>query len=197
MRKEIFSLKKHIASRDVNFEKTRVFIDEERGIASFLLYNLSGKLVGYQTYNPGGEKETGGIRRVKLRREGKSLVDTMKYFTYSSKIGKVPEIVVWGLETYNLKKPLYIVEGIFDAIKLHNLNLSAIAILSNNPKHLKSWLNTLPNFKVVVSDNDDAGNSLKKFGDISLTVPQGFDDLGEMTSDQIKKFLKNKRIKNE
>lgn len=47
----------HLRERGIDPDSTDVVIDEESGIATFLLYNLSGKLVGYQRYNPKGDKK--------------------------------------------------------------------------------------------------------------------------------------------
>ena len=50
----------HLKSRGVDPESTDVIMDDETGIATFLLYNLSGQLVGYQRYNPNGDKKGRG-----------------------------------------------------------------------------------------------------------------------------------------
>ena len=52
------------------------------------------------------------------------------YFTYLPKSTNT----AWGLELLNPEKPyLLVVEGVFDAVKLHNLGVNALAVLANDP----------------------------------------------------------------
>lgn len=77
------NLRKHLRSRHFNLDLHRALLDEELGVASFLLYNLSGQLVGYQQYNPLGDKK---VFNSKLGG---------KYYTYRNK--NQPTIAIWGI----------------------------------------------------------------------------------------------------
>lgn len=172
---------KHLISRDLDVYKSNVIIDEENCLAYFLLYNLSGQLIGYQRYNPNGSK---------TNHSNNLSNGEMKYYTWVTKIDKIPMIAVYGLETYKIKIPyLFLTEGVFDCIKIHNLNLPAIAVIGNNPKPLYSWLKTLPQIKLSILDNDNAGNFLKRFSEYSFKVPIEFKDLGEMPMDKVNIFI--------
>jgi hypothetical protein len=51
------NIKTHLKQRHLDLELHRPILDEELNIATFLLYNLSGQLVGYQQYNSLGDKK--------------------------------------------------------------------------------------------------------------------------------------------
>lgn len=183
----------NLKDRGIDPDKTKVFVDKEKNIAFFLLYNLSGKLVGYQMYNPNGIK---GINYSNNSGKNIDRKDLMRYYTYITRENdKVKHIAVYGLETYNYKeKYLFVVEGIFDAIKLHRQGLPAIAVLTNDPKIFKEWFRILPQKIIVIKDNDKAGNKLTNFGDESFTVPDGFKDLGDMSDDEVKEYIKGLKL---
>ena len=114
-----------------------------------------------------------------------------KYFTWVTKVDRKIEIAVYGLETYDWKgKYLFLTEGIFDIIKIHNVGYPGIALLMNNPKVAKSWLKTLPQIKIVINDKDAAGRELCKYGDYSFECPEDYKDLGEMPQGEVDKFIK-------
>jgi len=160
----------HLKDRHVDFNKTKVITDLETNQATFILYNLSGQLIGYQKYNPKGSKD---YRNTELG----------KYFTH---VTKNPDrnIAVWGLESIDERPFMFVVEGIFDAIRLHNLGLPAIAVLANHPTALRSWLKAISKTIIAVLDNDEAGNQLKSIAHQSIKVPDPYKDLGEMKSEE-------------
>jgi hypothetical protein len=170
------NLKQHLIERHLNLELHRPILDKELNIATFLLYNLSGQLVGYQQYNPSGDKK---IFNSKL--EG-------KYYTYRNK--NQPTVAIWGLESYYVSTgPIFLTEGIFDACRMTNVGQSAFATLANNPpKDYRNWLMMLNRPIVVVCDNDAAGRKLAKFGDYVEVVPEG-KDLGESSDDYVQYLL--------
>jgi hypothetical protein len=144
---------------------------------TFPLWNLSGQMVGYQVYKPNAEKNHQLAPR------------DQRYFTYVTRAGgKEPALAVWGIETVSSNKPLYLVEGVFDACKLHNLGLSAVAVLSCDPKHLKSWLATLPQKKVAVCEGDAAGRKLAKFGNSAVFLPEG-KDVGSLNDEELATYF--------
>lgn len=177
------SIEDHLRSRGIDPNRTGIVVDKKSGMVTFLLYNLSGQLVGYQRYNPHGHKFSHSSKDPLMA----------KYYTY---VIKNPEtktrmIAVWGVDTIRDGSPLFIVEGIFDAVKVHNAGYPAIAVLANNPKHLRSWLRTLPNVRIVIYDNDTAGRKLAKLGHKAYTVPHPYKDLGEMPQNEATEFIKS------
>lgn len=166
-------IREHLESRHIQVSRYDLWIDDEANIATFPLWNLSKQLVGYQRYNPAGDKT-------------RSNAEHGRYYTWISK----PKIGVWGLETFYYKKDiLFLTEGIFDACRLHNRDLPAIAVLANDPKIMKSWIRSLGRKIIVISDNDKAGQKLNKFGDLVLTT--GKKDLGDSSEEDIDKLLIN------
>lgn len=159
-------LPKHLKDRYLNLELHRPFLDLDLCIATFYCWNPSGQLVGYQQYNPNGNKQ---IFNSKL--EG-------KYYTYRNK--NVPTVVVWGVESlYLTNGAIYLTEGIFDAARMTYRGQSALASMTSTPpKDYRNWLEMLRRPIVAVCDNDRAGKELAVFGDYVETVPEG-KDLGE------------------
>lgn len=179
----------HLKDREVTDFQTIMLAD---ACCYFLLYNLSGQLVGYQRYSPIGIKNCNKATRDYWLKHDKN---QLKYIPFI-----LPDtLAVWGLHTYDINKPLYIVEGVFDAIILHNLGLSAIAVLGNDPKPLKGWLRTLPNTKIVIPDNDgeaQKGDKLLKYGDEIVYIPENWNDLNEMGTINAKAYFHNVQTKN-
>jgi hypothetical protein len=165
----------HLASRHLNVELHRPVVDEAERVATFYLYNLSGALVGYQQYRPEGEKKPNNNPK-----EG-------KYFTYRHQ----PTVTVWGVESLHLTpNVVFLCEGVFDAARLTNRGVSALAVLSSNTGwDLRNWLAMLNRKVVAVCDGDRAGAQLAKFGDVSLCLLNG-KDLGEADDATVDFLLK-------
>lgn len=162
-----FNLTDHLKSRHMNLELHRPALDHVEGVATFLLWNLSHKMVGYQIYRPGADKKKNNDPK-----DG-------RYYTYRIK----GTLSVWGVESLHafVESPVvFLAEGIFDACRMTNRGYPALAVLSNNSGHdLSNWLSCLPNKRVVaVCDNNDAGRKLAKFGDYVETTPSAV-DLGD------------------
>ena len=169
-------MKRHLKSRNFNlslYSGTAVTGDS----VTFPLWNLSGQMVGYQVYRPDKPKCHSGLPRDR------------RYYTYVSRYGgKQPAAAVWGLETWRPDKPLFLCEGVFDACRLHNAGISAIAVLGADPTHLKSWLSSLPNVKVAVVQGDAAGQKLAKYGDLAIHLPDG-KDVGDLAKAEFKSIF--------
>lgn len=174
------TMREHLLSRSLNPSLYHCHVDEEAHRATFLLYTLAGHLSGYQTYNPRAPKNT-----AEGRKQGVKPQD-LKYFTHV-----VPGSgAVFGLENFDFRRDtLYVVEVLFDAVKLHALGLNAVAVLNNNPKHLRGWFAALPQRKVGVLDNDQAGRVLGKSCDEYFMCPPGRDP-GDMSLDELKELLR-------
>lgn len=182
----VVSIKEHLISRGLNPQHSSVRLDEENCIATFLLWNISGNLVGYQQYNPFGTKQ--------LRNDEKHR-NSLKYFTFSGDEGDLikcskKRLAVWGLESTSCHDTaIYLTEGVFDAAKLHALGLPAIAVLANDPKHLIPWLTALNRTVIAVCDNDAPGARLGSIADVSIIVPEPYHDLGDMPIDAVSALL--------
>jgi hypothetical protein len=154
-----------------------VYLDESVGIATFPIYSIDRRLVGYQQYNPLGIKS--------YRRDPK----LGKYYTQLS------EFSVWGLDfsldKLKQTKTLVVCEGIFKACRFHNYGIPAVATLTNNPKPLKPFIERClsQGIEVIVApDPDAAGNKLRKYGNSVLYSPVPVD---EMSEPDFKNLLEN------
>lgn len=160
-------LDQHLKRRHLDVALHNPVLDDVERVATFYLWNLSGQLVGYQQYRPEGVKKPQNNPK-----EG-------KYFTYR----KMPTLAVWGVESLHLTPHvLFLTEGVFDAARLTERGVSAVAALSNNPTaDFRNWLTCLNRKVVAVCDNDVAGRRLAKFGDVAVYTEEH--DLGD-SSDQ-------------
>lgn len=168
-------IQQHLISRGLT-DFSGVYFDQTNCVVHFLLYNLSGQLVGHQKYSPLAEKTRNNIGR---------------YITYVVKEGpKTGKIAVYGLQSLKLSDQyLFITEGIFDAVKIHNAGFPCVAVLQNNPKMFKSWFPLLPQKLIVIADDDGPGRKLIKFGDVGYTVPAPYHDLGDMPQTEVNEFV--------
>lgn len=168
-------MKDHLLSRnyDSNLYVNQV-IDEENKILTVYLNNLSGQFVGFQQY-----RSTVLDKKTNNAFEG-------RYFTHCQR----GVTAVWGLETLDPnKKNLFIVEGIFKASSLHMLGFNALAVLTSNPRAMKSWLHTLNHRLIGIGDNDEAGKGMQKI------AGEGFRselDLDEYSQEELLALLKDK-----
>lgn len=179
---ELLDIEQHLSDRGIDPKKTRVVRDGDD--TYFFLYNLSGQMIGYQKYNPLYPK-TG---------QGKLSDPRMaKYFTWVSGDEKNKAIACWGLESVDVMNDefIFITEGIFDCVRIHQAGLPGIAVLCNDPNEsLKNWLWTLPQKKIVIYDNDAPGRKLIKVADYAFSVTGG-KDLGDLTKEEAKVFLED------
>lgn len=162
----------HLRDRHMNLDLHRVILSDS-GIATVLLYNLSGQMVGYQRYNPAFPSAFPG--------DGKqSNLRDRRYYNYvaSGKIG------VFGLESFSLDVPcVFVVEGVFDACRLTARGACAVAMLTNTPSSsMKNFLDCLGKPLIAVCDNDPSGRKMRRMGHHHETV-QGGKDLGDCSED--------------
>lgn len=164
------TVREHLVSRHMDLDLHRPHINEEERAVTFLLWNLSGQIVGYQRYRPDETKEKHNDPRFG------------RYFTRVAK----HTIAVWGLESVHLTPTtLFVTEGVFDAARLTNMGYSAIAVLSCDvPHYLRTWLNTLFVKTIAVCDGDAAGGKLAKLGDRSVSLLGH--DLGDADDDEVR-----------
>lgn len=169
------TFEEHITERGGSFISKihPFFIDYTDEIITFPLWTTNGRLVGYQRYFWKADKL-------------KNNSDLGRYYTYRSK----EALTAWGLEYLDLfsREPLYIVEGIWDAISILNTGRRALAVLSNNPKSLVSWFRTLPCKTIAVCDGDEAGKKLAGCCDYNVILPEGF-DCNNISREELEKVL--------
>lgn len=151
------------------------WVDENEGVATFPLWNLSGCLVGYQQYRPSANKKKDNHPKMS------------RYFTYR----KNKVVGVWGLESWLLSNTLFVTEGVFDACRLTSMGYSAVATLSNDlDGPMKEWFYMIRSHRpvVVVCDGDKAGRKLAKAGHRSHVMPEGT-DLSDASEEYVKTLL--------
>lgn len=143
--------------RHVDLNLHPVWFDEAERVATFPLWNLSGQFAGYQAYRPDASK----VKKNDVKG---------KYYTYRG-VKLMPRhsrtVTVWGLESWYLSTVLFVTEGVFDAARLTELGLSAVALLSNDPAmDTKNWLAMVRTQRPVVAvcDPGKAGFKLAKVG---------------------------------
>ena len=167
------NLVQHLKNRHVDLALHRPYLDEEEFTASFLLWNLSGQLCGFQQYRPLADKLLKNSPR-----EG-------RYFTYRNKT----TVSVFGVESLHLTPGLvFVTEGIFDAVRLTQRGCSAVAVLSNNPtSDVRNWLLSLGRKVVAVCDNDAAGRKLARLGHYAVFTEDK--DLGDSSDDFVSRLV--------
>jgi len=168
-----FNIKQHLLSRHIDFDVHAVYMSETK--ATFMLYNLSGQVVGYQQYSPLAPKLSSNAL------DG-------RYYTRRS-----PHLCVFGLETLSeSQNTIFITEGIFDIARLTEKGCSGIALLTNSPNSsMYNFLDCLPKRRILVIDNDKGGQFLKKTltGLIHDVIIPPFKDLGEATDDYVNQII--------
>jgi len=169
-----FDIKSHLIERHVDLGLHKPYISDLS--ATFMLYNLSRKLVGYQTYMPLNKKLCANDING-------------RYYTYRIS----GEICIFGLETYKPNNTVYITEGIFDAVRLTKLGRSAFALLTNSPNSsMLNFISLLPNNIVAIVDNDDGGKIFKKkIAPVcnAIVTCTHFKDLGESSESFVEEII--------
>lgn len=164
----------HLVYRGMVPEMYNISYDNENSVVTFFLYNLSGRIVGYQQYRPDSmQKKTNDPKDA-------------RYYTYSPAMTDV----MFGLEALRHKntQPLYVVEGVFKAANLTRLGYDSIAVLTSDPKRMRPFFRILKATRPIIGigDNDPAGKKLVKRvgrGDCSPI------DLDEMSDNDIVEFV--------
>ncbi len=176
--------REHIALRGYKEDMPNVVVDYDNEVVTFLLFTITGTFAGYQNYHWKAEKVRGNKGR---------------YFTWLTDWYKL--MGIWGWHSLNRGYDnkhdfVFLCEGIWDAIRIHNAGYPAIAIMTATPhpntvKYIK--LNTHNRLAIGVLDRDDnlAGQKLRAACDISYTVPAPFKDIGEMEPRTAKYWLED------
>lgn len=169
------NIRDHLIERHVDLALHQPVLDNENCAATFLCWNFSGRLTGYQCYKPNGDKKI--FNDPNLGR----------YYTYRNK--SYPTVTVWGMESYYISDgPIFITEGIFDAARLTGRKQTAFATLCNAPpKDYKNWLQMLGRPIIAICDNDKAGMELSHYANHFEVVPEG--DLGDAPDDYVSHLI--------
>lgn len=178
----MLSITEHLKERHFEIELySTVHVSEEHGKAYFMLYGFSGELVGFQCYTPEQPKRASHLEDCERR-----------YYTYITKEHELIKKTVFGLETIKPEtKLLFVVEGVFDACRLHSRGFAAVALLGSDIAHLKEQLFLLGIKLVPICEGDEAGHKLAGLAthEEVIYLPEG-KDLGDMTEIEITKALK-------
>ena len=118
----------------------------------------------------------------------------VKEFKNTPKLPKSKTLFnIWRVKSFDT---VYVVESSFDAIRLDQNNMPAVATLgatvsSTQCDLLKKYFNSV----IVVGDNDEAGRGmqekiLEKLGSRAtlISIPNRFKDIGDMTDEDIQKL---------
>ena len=173
-------IREHLKERHYNTVLHSTIISGDETEAYFMLWNLSGQIVGYQKYNPSYTKNQ------------KNDPKLSKYYTWKTKPdGKNSQTGFWGMESWYFTNTLFVCEGVFDAARLTSMGVSAIATLSNDlSKNLKNQFRLFRQLRpvVVIADADDAGSKLSKAGHQTYVV-ESAKDLGDAFPSEVSKIL--------
>lgn len=151
----------------------RCWFDYQQEVVTFPIWSFepTRQLVGYQRYN---------WREVKIRDNGG------KYFTWLADNYK--DRAAYGLDNCFGYGPLFVVEGVWDSLRVGNCHFDCLALLTCSPcKNLKAHLRQLAGDRPIVAlcDNDANGSGLrlKSAGDYHFVVPSPYKDTNEMPHD--------------
>ena len=164
------------------FEGRRI---SENSINKFLLgYSDNQDMVTIPMHSPDGRVFVGFVARSV---EGKEFKNTPKL--PKSKI-------LFNLHRAKKHDTVYVVESSFDAIRLDQNGIPAVATLGANVSRIQiDLLTKYFNNAIIVGDNDDAGKGmqekiLSRLGSRAtlINIPSRFKDIGDMTDDDIRKL---------
>jgi len=172
-----FSITKHLKERHLDITLyNSIYISEENSKAYFFLYNLSGQIVGYQCYSP-----------LLPKRDHKALDSERRYHTKITKECNKVKLTSFGLDILDpSKRDIFLVEGVFDACRLHSLGLNSLALLCSDVDYLKSFLFSLGYKLIPVCEGDESGLKLSSLAtsDEIIYLKKGI-DIGDMSKDEI------------
>jgi DNA primase len=157
----------------------------ENSIKKFLLgYSDNQDMVTIPMYNPDGSTTLGFVARTV---EGKEFKNTP---------GLPKSKILFNLHRVRKSDTVYVVESSFDAIRLDQNGIPAVATLGANVSRNQTELLTKYfNRAIIVGDNDDAGKGMQqkildRLGSRAtlITIPSRFKDIGDMTDEDIQKL---------
>jgi hypothetical protein len=165
---------KHLTSRCKQDPFKLGIVDQDSQLFTRFIYNLSRQIVGYQTYNWLADKKP------------KNDI-TGRYWTWLTKTDSYTKTGILGLENIKYGDPLFLVEGQFEQATAVSYGLNCVAVLTNNPKHLRNWLYCYPSTVIALYQNDLPGTKLANLADKKIGLPK---DLDEMTKTEVYDMLR-------
>jgi len=157
----------------------------ENSVNKFLLgYSSNQDMVIVPMHNPDGSVLLGFVARSV---EGKEFKNTL---------GLPKSRILFNLHRARKHDTVYVVESSFDAIRLDQNGIPAVATLGANvSRNQIELLTKYFNNAIVVGDNDDAGKGMQqkildRLGSRAtlINIPSRFKDIGDMTDDDIQKL---------
>lgn len=157
----------------------------ENSVNKFLLgYSNNQDMVSIPMHNPNGDILLGFVARSV---EGKDFKNTP---------GLPKSKILFNLHRVRKESTVFVVESSFDAIRLDQNGIPAVATLGANVSRKQlDLLTKYFNNAIVVGDNDDAGKGMQekvldKLGNRAtlINIPSRFKDIGDMTDDDIQKL---------
>ena len=157
----------------------------ENSVNKFLLgYSDNQDMITVPMHNPDGSVLVGFVARSV---EGKEFKNTP---------GLPKSKILFNLHRVRKYNTVYVVESSFDAIRLDQNGIPAVATLGANVSRNQTELLTKYfNRAIIVGDNDDAGKGMQekvldRLGNRAtlITIPSRFKDIGDMTDDDIQKL---------
>lgn len=170
----------HLCERGLKPWHQLLGLDHDSETIHFPLYGPDFRLVGYQRYFWKGTKKS----------NSNSLGDAAKYFTWITPAYR--PYGIYGIDNCYGYGPLYITEGIWDALAITNCWRDCVAMLSATPaRELREWIQLLFGNRTIVAvcDRDGAGSKLARIGHKAITVPAPWKDSNEMPEEELTKLL--------
>ncbi len=159
----------HLRNRGLN-NRIPFDIDYEQEIVSFPLFTPYGIRAGYQNY------------RWKCDKTKNNDEEHGRYFSWVCERHRYSGF--FGTETLDRPGPLFIVEGIWDAISIINCGYACLAVLGSTPSPAmvdyvtRGCGKTASKFRVGILDGDDSYSTLKRLVHKSFTT-KPFKDINE------------------
>lgn len=172
-------LTRHLKERhftDALIELFRPALDEDENFVTFYLYNLTGQCIGYQHYRPGHSKTQSNHPK------------ESRYYTYRPKSKEA--VAIGGLETYHFSDVLFVVEGLFDAVRLWANGYACVWTCGIPDKQVQHWLKVQPKPTIAILDPDGQSGihrAFKRSCDVVVHVEEynSTTDLGDATDTQV------------
>jgi len=166
------------------YEGRKIYDDSIR--RHLLGYSANQDMVTIPIATPDGKMFVGFVARSV---EGKEFKNTN---------GLPKSKVLFNLHRARKSDIVYVVESSFDAIRLDQCGVAAVATLGANVSRKQAeLLEKYFNSVVVIGDNDDAGKTMQKkilerLGSrvTLISIPDRFKDIGDMTDEDITELVK-------
>jgi len=157
-------------------------VDAEGETITFPLLTIDrAKLIGYQRYQWDAEKIRGNVPGRKQR-----------YYTWMPDAYK--GMAIYGWDNCFGHGPLFVTEGIFDALKVTNCWHDCVALLTNSPsKQFKQWFRDVTRYRRVIAlmDSGESHDRWQQIANKTFYPPNNYDDIGDVPLEEVQEFLIN------